>query len=905
MIEDRAYIIYKGKFNPSISFCGYDHRGMPWITFSDGGKEYPCRKYDLTILTPSSRIDLGRTVVAVDGRVSSNVTDAVHCRGGRYVLIEKGYWIDAVPFSSVRLIELEDDPDALHVLGYLKAMASLRTIAHPDVPEGDTGDTISLGDKYGRLFVEKGGLLSAYLQGLRPAPASIVGACPVIFPFGCNRSQHLAVRNAMENPVSTVQGPPGTGKTQTILNIIANLILRGKTVEVVSNNNSAVANVGEKLEKAGMGFLVACLGNRTNKEAFIENQTGAVPDYVSTWTLPAPLRAKLSSRTSRIEKRLETMFRRDIELHETKTALNEVQFQKGEFEKSTPVRPRRRIYPLLSSDMIIREKARLATNIPQSGLFRKIGTMWRKALGIPQDGDVESELDALYYRQKERELKRICRRNDRYLRLFRFDTALDRLRDYSMRLFKDAVARKYKTTSREVFSIDDPRDRPSAFLSQYPVILSTTFSATSNVNPGTPFDCVIMDESSQVDIAAGALALSVTGRAVIVGDLKQLPNVVTREDHEKGDRIAARYRIPDRYNLVRHSFLESVMEVFGAPNITLREHYRCHPLIIEFCNRAFYDGELVVMTKGSFEDDALELLTTVKGHHQRGKHNTRQVEEIAENLGRWKDGAGEEEPSVGIIAPYNEQITLLGKTLPEEEIATVHRFQGREKDIIVFSTVNNEPNEFTDDPHLLNVAVSRAVRKFILVAPAGTPADGNIKALEEFIRYYRGGETEGKVRSVFDLLYDGYTEERIRFIRRHGEISDVLSENLFYGVINDVLSKMGLTGKIRIVNQYPLRYVIDFDAEEFTEEEKTYGRRQGTHLDFLLFSRMGRTPVMAIEVDGVAFHKEESVQGKRDRLKDSIMKKAGLRLLRVSTDEAGLERKIEAALGKSQTTVAV
>ena len=44
----------------------------------------------------------------------------------------------------------------------------------------------------------------------------------------------------MENQISVIQGPPGTGKTQTILNIIANILMQGKTVQIVSNNNSAI-----------------------------------------------------------------------------------------------------------------------------------------------------------------------------------------------------------------------------------------------------------------------------------------------------------------------------------------------------------------------------------------------------------------------------------------------------------------------------------------------------------------------------------------------------------------------------------------------------------------------------------------------------------------------------------------
>ena len=89
-----------------------------------------------------------------------------------------------------------------------------------------------------------------------------------IFPFGCNNSQYKAVKNAMENQISVIQGPPGTGKTQTILNIIANILMLGKTVQIVSNNNSATENVYEKLSspKYNLGFIAATLGSVFDKQ---------------------------------------------------------------------------------------------------------------------------------------------------------------------------------------------------------------------------------------------------------------------------------------------------------------------------------------------------------------------------------------------------------------------------------------------------------------------------------------------------------------------------------------------------------------------------------------------------------------------------------------------------------------
>ena len=95
---------------------------------------------------------------------------------------------------------------------------------------------------------------------------------PILAPFGLNLSQYQALQNALSHQISVIEGPPGTGKTQTILNLIANLLYRGKTIAVLSNNNSATHNVYEKLSKYNLSYLCATLGNKENKEKFIANQ---------------------------------------------------------------------------------------------------------------------------------------------------------------------------------------------------------------------------------------------------------------------------------------------------------------------------------------------------------------------------------------------------------------------------------------------------------------------------------------------------------------------------------------------------------------------------------------------------------------------------------------------------------
>lgn len=89
------------------------------------------------------------------------------------------------------------------------------------------------------------------------------------------------MKNAMENQISVIQGPPGTGKTQTILNIIANILMQGKTVQIVSNNNSATENVYEKLSspKYNLGFIAATLGSSKTRNYLLSIRKPLIPIF--------------------------------------------------------------------------------------------------------------------------------------------------------------------------------------------------------------------------------------------------------------------------------------------------------------------------------------------------------------------------------------------------------------------------------------------------------------------------------------------------------------------------------------------------------------------------------------------------------------------------------------------------
>ena len=98
-------------------------------------------------------------------------------------------------------------------------------------------------------------------------------------------------------------------------------------------------------------------------------------------------------------------------------------------------------------------------------------------------------------------------------------------------------------------------------------------------------------------MTTGVLAFSCARNIVIVGDMKQLPNVLTEDDIRTSDDIWAKYSLDERYRFSTHSLLSSALETWqNAPVTLLREHYRCHPKIINFCNQKFYHGQLIIMT---------------------------------------------------------------------------------------------------------------------------------------------------------------------------------------------------------------------------------------------------------------------------------------------------------------------
>ena len=331
------------------------------------------------------------------------------------------------------------------------------------------------------------------------------------------------------------------------------------------------------------------------------------------------------------------------------------------------------------------------------------------------------------------------------------------------------------------------------FLQAYPIVFSTTHSIVNSLNMNDAlFDYIIIDESSQVDILTGVLALSIAKKAVIVGDKKQLSCIVDTNIIEEVEKINKEFKIEEACNYLTHSFLDSITKALNnAPRVLLKEHYRCHPKIIGFFNKKFYNDELLIFSEDKNQKDAIKAILTPKGNHAREHYNLREIEVITKELIPALHHKASSK-DIGIITPYKRQKEELERHLDKDskniQVDTVHKYQGREKECIIISLVDNQLSNFVDVPKMLNVPITRAKNFLYLLANSEIlNTQSNVADFMRYIQYNNFEVTQSSINSIFDLLYNANKEAREACLKNKKRISIYDSENLAYHAILDIL----------------------------------------------------------------------------------------------------------------------
>ncbi|MGY2190650.1 AAA domain-containing protein [Pseudomonas pergaminensis] len=795
------------------------------------------------------------------------------------------YKMDGIGFTAPT--SMKDTP----VFRYFSTVANARQ----DHAESKTDREIAgnVVRQLAKLPAITGTALQAYCTGRNGTLAPGQG---FIYPFGLNESQLQAVERAFSAQVSVIEGPPGTGKTQTILNILANILLRGQTVAVLSNNNAAVENVYEKLEKHGLGHLVAKLGNQDKREAFFAD----LPVWPSSAPEPAPSLDEIQALLTRLKQHLQDHNRvaqLQIELDELVIERRYLQQWQAENDvQATGSLDKYGLTPRKTADLMAylaylgEQRIHLKDRIELLFKFRIFRTK-TFAEGEARMA-VFHALQMHYYdkslRDKEAE-QRACRES---LARANFTALLKELTTASMHHLKQHL--QLQVPPSHSFNVKTYCRHFDAFVQRFPILGSGTHSIVNSIAPGAVLDYVIIDEASLQDIVPGILPLGCAKNLIVVGDNRQLPHIP----------VALGLQAPaEAYDCEHYSLLDSCIAVFrnALPRTLLKEHYRCHPRIIQFCNQQFYDNTLIPMTEDKGEAP-LRLVVTAKGNHTRKNTNLRELDSLLKVLEDEGQPVGTDGEGRGYIAPFRAQVNLSDTHLPADFVKdTVHKFQGRECDEIVFSTVLDKKRynqtrtrmDFVDDPCMINVAVSRAKHRFTLVTGDEVFADnnGHIATLIRYISYYAQDEqiVRAPVVSAFDLLYREYDQSLARLdARLRPEDSRYKSEQIVAQLLREALSTPACQA-LTFHTQIHLDKLASPTSLDWTEPQRAFMKRASC--DFVIYFRVGKKPIGVIEVDG-GYH-DLPVQAARDAMKNEILAKSGIPILRLRTVESDIERRVD------------
>ncbi len=265
------------------------------------------------------------------------------------------------------------------------------------------------------------------------------------------------------------------------------------------------------------------------------------------------------------------------------------------------------------------------------------------------------------------------------------------------------------------------------------VICTTNSTAGSEILKGEKFDFAVIDEATQSTEPSALIAVLKAKRFIMAGDHKQLPPTVLNEE------AACRS--------FTKSLFERLLALHGDKiRVMLDVQYRMNEEIAEFPNREFYDGKLKadeqvkrrtlrdILPESVDEDredvkpflfidtcDELEERVRKGSTSRENPGEAKLVKDVAERL----LNRGIRPEDIAVISPYDDQVAQIKRMLRVEglEIKTVDGFQGREKEVVIVSFVRSNKSGtigFLKDLRRLNVSITRAKRKLVLIGDSNT-----------------------------------------------------------------------------------------------------------------------------------------------------------------------------------------
>lgn len=567
-------------------------------------------------------------------------------------------------------------------------------------------------------------------------------------------TQQEAVLEALHRkPVYLIQGPPGTGKTTVIVELIRQILNRQKEAKILvsSQSNLAVDNVLEKLdwinqnEKNHLRFM------RLASEQSLEKEN------ITNTILPHTFENKLKNWVTETEKRSkEYLYSKYDEQQKKKDLINLYKhLNEGDWDKF--------LFWLKASKHYIQLLFDKANNKADARII------------------FEQELGAKFLKLQQLQ-------SDWFA--FLGGVMVDDGKDRKKSMLNDGSA--------EI-------DFLIAMMRDVNIIGATCIhiasGAYSKIN--FRFDYVIMDESSKASPPETLVPINMGQNIILIGDHRQLPPVITREDAvKKKVKTELEDNGLDFNKDFGVSLFEQLVEAFEKDESKeqyikmLDIQYRMPKQVGDLISKYFYEGKLnnpATTVLPNYDQDhhhglAFKKETSIvfistsnrenpsdngDKYNRQNACNVDAIKEILSELNDlYKDNLNKEKPlTIGVIAGYRGQVNLLQQKIqpstyknfvletmdssstPKKEnlisINTVDKFQGAERDIIIYDVVRSSIGQsnigFLDDYRRINVAFSRVKRLLIVV--------GDNEYLTKRATLNQGGQfTEFKLQQIAQEL---------------------------------------------------------------------------------------------------------------------------------------------------------
>ncbi|MBQ4821179.1 AAA domain-containing protein [Aquimarina sp. MMG016] len=509
---------------------------------------------------------------------------------------------------------------------------------------------------------------------------------PKIKPFILNTAQENSIKAANERVKSVIIGPPGTGKSYMVAAIAMDYISQGKSVLIATRTDEALQVISNKLESFSVGRYRMKAGGARYKLSLIAslekflfrfNQLPYRNEINKDWSYLGELQKRLK----KIESEFSKIDSKSIELTET--------------------------------------------ILEEPGIIRNIKIHWLKLFKLWQQQEwklIDEYMSCLRESIKESNRKLMGQLLGNVQNRLNFNR--QELQGLVNSLRNDDLSLK----SEELNSINF-----KVILGALPIWL-VKIDKAAEVLPlkKEMFDLLIIDESTQCDMAGVLPLMQRAKKMVITGDPKQLRHMSFLSKQQMFS-ISKKYNIPwsEKINYRSKSLLDFVLEGIqsSAQLNLLNEHYRSLPDIIKFSNEKFYDESLLIMN----DLPKYKTQKSVFIRELKGKRNSKGVNEVeavsiiklVKKLIFQEDNVQKKQAtSIGIISPFKDQVTYIGKAIRKEitlkqlhkhniRLGTPYSFQGDERDIILISmAVDNDSHHsalnYLNRSDVFNVMITRA-----------------------------------------------------------------------------------------------------------------------------------------------------------------------------------------------------